>query len=95
MLGPLPKDGPAVLDGPVVATVADPLLVERLQVLGRQEGRIEKDAFTDVAEGTVLLVEGGTGIPGAFEQEGQQDRDGENAPFQPATARMIRRRSPF
>lgn len=94
MLGPLPKDGPAVLDRTVVTAVADPFLVELLQVPGRQEGRVEKDAFADVAEGAVLLVERGSGGPGAFEQEGQQDRDGENAPFQPATARMIRRRSP-
>jgi len=94
MLGPVPEDGPAVLDGTVVTAVADPLLVERLQVFGRQEGRVEEDAFADVAEGTVLLVERGAGGPGALEQEGQKDRDGDDPPFQPETARMIRRRSP-
>ncbi len=60
VLRPLPKDRAAVLYGSVVATVADPLLNERFLLLGREKGGIEKDAFPDVAERTVLLVEGGT-----------------------------------
>ena len=95
VLCPLPKDRTAVLYGSVVATAADPLLVERSFLPGREKGGIEKDAFPDVAEGTVLLVEGGTGSSGSFEKEGQQERYEKNAPFQALTARMVRRRSPF
>jgi hypothetical protein len=95
MLRPLPKDRAAVLDGTIMATAADPLLVERLQVLGSQEGWIEIDAFPDMAERAGFLVKGGTCRPGSFEEEGQQDRDGENALFQTMTTRMVRRRSPF
>jgi hypothetical protein len=77
-----------------VAAVADPLLVERFFLSGREKGGIEKDAFPDVAEGTVLLVEGGTGSPGAFEKERQQQRKGKNPLLQRVRDPMVRRRSP-
>jgi hypothetical protein len=94
VLRPLPKDRTAVLYGAVVATVADPLLVERFLLLGREKGGIEKDALTDVAERTVLLVEGGTGSPGSLEKERQQQRKGKNPFFQPVPDPMVRGRSP-
>jgi hypothetical protein len=77
-----------------VTTVADPLLDERFLLLGREKGGIEKDAFTDVAERTVLLIEGGTGSPGSLEKERQQQRKGKNSFFQQVPDPMVRRRSP-
>jgi hypothetical protein len=77
-----------------VATVADPLLNERFLLLGCKKGGIEKDAFQDVAERTVLLVEGGTGSSGSFEKEDQQQRKGKNPFFQPVPDPMVRGRSP-
>jgi len=94
VLGPLPKDRTAVLYGSVVATAADPLLVERFFLPGREKGGIEEDAFPDVAERTVFLVEGGTGISGSFEKERQQQRKGKDSPFQQVHDPMVRRRSP-
>ncbi len=94
VLRPLPKDRTAVLYGAVVTTVADPLLDERFLLLGREKGGIEKDAFTDVAERTVLLIEGGTGSPGSLEKERQQQRKGKNSFFQQVPDPMVRRRSP-
>ena len=94
MLRPPPKDRTTVLYGSVVATAADPLLIEGFFLPGREKGGIEEDAFPDVAEGTVLLVEGGTWNRGSFEKERQKQRKGENPFFQQARDPMIRRRSP-
>ena len=94
VLRPPPKDRTAVLYGSVVATVAEPLLVERFLLLGREKGGIEKNAFPDVAEGTVLLVEGGTGINGSFEKERQQQREREESLLQQTHDPMVRGRSP-
>jgi hypothetical protein len=81
-----------------VAAAAEPLLAERRPFPFREKGGVEIDALADVAEGTVLLVEGGTGITGSFEEERQQQRgqqgEGKNPSFQPAHDPMVRRRSP-
>ncbi len=94
VLGPLPKDGAVVPHGSVVATAADPLLVERLYPPGCEKGRIEEDAFTDVAERTVLLVESGTGSSRSFEKQRQRQREEKDPFFQPAPDPMVRRRPP-
>ncbi len=69
MLRPLPEDRTAILYGSVVAAIADPLLVQCFFLIVREERGIEKDAFPDVAEGTVLLVEGGARSSGPFEKK--------------------------
>ena len=94
VLFPLPEERTAVLYGSVVATAADPLLVELFILPGREKGGIEKDALPDVAEGTVLLVEGWTGNSGSFEKERQQQRKGKDSPFQQPQDPKVRVRSP-
>jgi hypothetical protein len=94
MLRPPPQDLAAVLNGSVVAAVADPLFVKRFVLLGRQERGIVKHAFLDVTKGTVLLIEDRARGSGSFEKERQETDTRKDPDFQTATRPMVRMRSP-